>query len=65
MPSSTGGNKGGNTSSYTPTSGERNALEMAYDYLEYTAFSYTGLIDQLEFEGFTRSQAEYGVNKAY
>lgn len=27
-------------------------------------FSRLGLIDQLMFEGFTRDQAEYGVNKA-
>lgn len=29
------------------------------------SFSRSGLIEQLEFEGFTRSQAEYGVDAVY
>jgi hypothetical protein len=37
---------------------------MAEDYLDYTGFSRQGLIDQLVYEGFTRDQATYGVNKA-
>lgn len=45
-----------------PTIGEQNALEKAYSYLEYTAFSYTGLIDQLEFEGFSNSEATYAAD---
>ena len=36
----------------------------AKDYLEYTAFSRSGLIKQLEFEGFTRKQAEHGAKAA-
>lgn len=44
------------------TTGERNALDKAYSYLQYTAFSYTGLIEQLEFEGFTPSEAQYGAD---
>lgn len=44
------------------TVGERQALEKAYDYLEYTAFSYTGLIDQLEFEGFSNREATYAAD---
>lgn len=44
------------------TEGERQALEKAYDYLEYTAFSYTGLIEQLEFEGFSNSEATYAAD---
>lgn len=44
------------------TEGERRALEKAYDYLEYTAFSYTGLIEQLEFEGFSNSEATYAAD---
>jgi hypothetical protein len=43
--------------------------EQAYlkgvDYLDYTSFSLKGLIDQLEFEGFTAKQAKYGATKAY
>ena len=42
--------------------GEKQALEKAYDYLEYTAFSYTGLIEQLEFEGFSNSEATYAAD---
>jgi hypothetical protein len=29
------------------------------------SFSRSGLIEQLEFEGFTRAQAVYGVRQAY
>lgn len=38
-----------------------NALGSAKTYLAFSAFSYEGLIDQLEFEGFTREQTEYGA----
>ena len=44
------------------TTGERNARESAAGYLKYSAFSRSGLIDQLEYEGFTTTQAQYGVN---
>ena len=30
--------------------------------MEYSAFSRSGLIDQLKYEGFTTAQAEYGVD---
>lgn len=43
--------------------GGQNALQKAYQYLEYSAFSYAGLIDQLEFEGFTHLQAVYGAEQ--
>ena len=49
-------------SSYTPTRGEQNALSRANDYLEFMSFSRSGLIDQLEFEGYTTSEAEYAVD---
>jgi len=45
----------------TATMGEKNAVEKAKSYLRVMAFSREGLIDQLEYEGFTQSQAEYGV----
>ncbi len=35
---------------------------MAASYLEYSEFSRSGLIEQLEYEGFTTTQAEYGVD---
>ena len=44
------------------SSGKRNALERALEYLDYTSFSYSGLIDQLEFEGFTKEEATYGAD---
>jgi colicin import membrane protein len=40
------------------------AAKAAEDYLDYTAFSRSGLIDQLMFEGYSREQAEYGVTQA-
>lgn len=49
-----------NTSS--ATSGEKNALEKALQYLDYSAFSYSGLIEQLEYEGFTEEEATYAVD---
>ena len=50
------------SSSAAATSGEKNALSKALQYLDYTAFSYSGLIEQLEFEGFSHSEAVYGVD---
>jgi hypothetical protein len=44
---------------------QENALRAARDYLDYTAFSRQGLIDQLLYEGFTPDQAEYGVAQEY
>lgn len=44
------------------TLGERNALDKALAYLDYTAFSYKGLIEQLEYEGFSHEEAVYGVD---
>ena len=46
------------------TMGERNAAKKALEYLRFTSFSRDGLIDQLEFEGFTRQEAEYGVDQS-
>lgn len=46
----------------TLTSGQKNALEKAADYLNYTAFSKKGLMDQLEYEGFTHSDALYAAD---
>ena len=38
------------------------ALGSALSYLDYTAFSYDGLVRQLEFEKFTHEQAVYGAD---
>lgn len=46
----------------SPTTGERNALQQAKRYLNMSAFSYSGLIDQLKFEEYTDSEAVYAVD---
>ena len=51
-----------NANNTNATSGEKNALAKALQYLDYSAFSYNGLIEQLEYEGFTSSEAQYGVD---
>lgn len=43
------------------TTGEKNALRAAKNYLRILAFSYEGLIDQLEFDGYTSSEATYAA----
>lgn len=42
--------------------GQRNAQGSAEDYLDYTAFSRSGLIDQLEYEGFSNADATWAVD---
>ena len=44
------------------TMGEQNALSKAGDYLAVSAFSYSGLVEQLKFEGYTDAEAKYGVD---
>ncbi len=44
------------------TLGEKNSLRKATDYLNYTAFSYEGLVNQLKFEGFSDKEAKYGAD---
>ena len=44
------------------TTGELNALQSALSYLDFSAFSYEGLIDQLEYEGFTNAEATYAAD---
>ena len=46
----------------SPTAGEQNALKSAKNYLSFSAFSYTGLIKQLEYEGYTNAEATYAAN---
>lgn len=47
----------------TMTPGQENALRAATDYLDYTAFSKSGLIDQLaQTEGYSRADATFAVN---
>jgi hypothetical protein len=44
------------------TTGQENAKKSAKNYLDYTAFSRSGLINQLEYEGFSTEEATYGVD---
>ena len=41
--------------------GKKNALRSAESYLDVMAFSRSGLINQLEYEGYTTEEAEYAV----
>jgi hypothetical protein len=40
---------------------QRNALEKAQEYLDYTAFSASGLVAQLEYEGFEKAVSQEAV----
>lgn len=44
------------------TMGEKNALGKAKEYLDVIAFSYSGLIEQLEYNGFSKEEATYGAD---
>jgi hypothetical protein len=37
---------------------------MAKDYLRSEAFSFKGMVEQLQYEGFTRAQAVHGARAA-
>lgn len=41
---------------------QRNAVRSAKQYLDYSAFSRTGLIKQLEYEGFSTADATFAVD---
>ena len=51
------------TESYTLdlTIGQRNALAKAASYLDFMAFSFSGLVEQLEYEGFSHDDAVFAV----
>lgn len=44
------------------TVSQKNARRKAAEYLDYSAFSHSGLVKQLEFEGFSTQDAIYGVD---
>lgn len=46
------------------TASQRNAVRTAKNYLSFTAFSRKGLIEQLEFEGYSNADAEYAVDQS-
>lgn len=53
--------EGSRLSESQKTRGEENASIRASRYLEITAFSFDGLVEQLEYEGFSYSEAVYGA----
>lgn len=44
------------------TVAQQNAIRTAQSYLDYTAFSRKGLIEQLEYEGYTKADATLAVH---
>ena len=44
------------------TLSQSNAVSTAYDYIEYSSFSRSGLIDQLKYEGYSNADATYAVD---
>ena len=46
----------------TMTMGQKNALGSAESYLSFTAFSRSGLISQLEFEGYSTEDATFAAD---
>lgn len=44
------------------TLGKKQALDKADSYLDIMPFSQSGLVEQLEYEGFTHEEAVYGAN---
>ncbi|WKG04653.1 Ltp family lipoprotein [Mycolicibacterium sp. HK-90] len=44
------------------TASQRNAVRSAKEYLDYSAFSRQGLIEQLEYEGFSTADATFAVD---
>jgi len=54
--------KGKKTATTTENINQVNARKAAASYLAYSAFSRTGLIKQLEYEGFSKSDATYGAD---
>lgn len=49
-------------SNSSESAGQKNARKSAESYLDYQAFSRTGLIKQLEFEGYLTEDSTYGVD---
>lgn len=54
-------NTSNSSNSSTVTFGMKNAVNKAKDYLRFMAFSEKGLKEQLEFEGYSEEEANYGV----
>ena len=46
------------------TTSQKNAVKKAKSYLDYTAFSHDGLVEQLEYEQFSHADAVYGADNS-
>ena len=46
------------------TVSQKNAVRSAKAYLDYSAFSYSGLIEQLEYEQYSQADAVYGADNS-
>jgi hypothetical protein len=44
------------------TVGQENAMRKALSYIDFSGFSRKGLIEQLEFEGFTKDESQFAVD---
>lgn len=55
-------NQSSGTNYSSATSGQKNALSKADSYLRSSAFSYEGLVEQLEYEGYSHSDAVYAAD---
>jgi hypothetical protein len=51
------------TSCFAAATKEDKAVRKAQSYLRSSSFSYSGLIEQLEYSGFTPAEAKYGADK--
>ena len=49
------------SSAQASTAGQRNALSSAQSYLQYSAFSKSGLVKQLKYEDYSSSEARWAV----
>lgn len=58
----TGNYSGSNFARSKVSLSKQNALQKANEYLNAMAFSYSGLIEQLEYEGFSTEDATYAVD---
>lgn len=54
--------EGGAETEPQATTGEKNALRSAQSYVELMGFSRSGLIEQLEYEGYSNAEAVYGAD---
>ena len=59
---SSSSSEGGSSASSSTTRSQSNALQRARDYLDTMPFSHQGLVEQLEFEGYSHSDAVYAAD---